>query len=81
MQSGSRQPTLVTVAEDREFKRIKMQTIWLLVQTCIVPIITYGSETWHLKKQEKKKMNQILDKIIKKNTYDTRFYTKRGIIY
>ena len=58
--------TLITVAEDREFKNIKMQAIWTLVQTCIIPIITYASETWHLNKQEGKKLNQILDKILKR---------------
>ena len=58
--------TLLTVAEDREFKKIKMKTIWLLVQTCIIPIITYASETWHLKKQERKRLNQTLDKIIRR---------------
>ena len=32
--------TIITVAEDREFKKIKMQTIWTLIHTCILPIIT-----------------------------------------
>ena len=58
--------TLLAVAEDREFKEIKMQAIWKLVQTCITPIITYASETWHLTKQENKKLNQCLDKIIRR---------------
>ena len=31
--------TLIAVAEDREFKGIKMQAIWVLVSTCITPII------------------------------------------
>ena len=57
---------LLAVAEDREFKKIKMESIWTLVQTCIVPIITYASETWHLNMQEKKNLNQILDKIIRR---------------
>ena len=43
-----------------------MQTIWTLIQTCIVPIITYASETWHLNKQETKKLNQVLDKILRR---------------
>ena len=58
--------TLLAVAEDREFRQIKMQTIWTLVQTCIVPLITYASETWQPKKQERKKLNQILDKILRR---------------
>ena len=58
--------TLIAVAEDREFKKIKMQAIWVLVNTCIMPIITYASETWTLTKQEEKKLNQIMDKIIRR---------------
>ena len=58
--------TLIAVAEDREFRGIKMQAIWTLIQTCITPLITYASETWHLSKQECKKLNQILDKIIRR---------------
>ena len=58
--------TLIAVAEDREFKGIKMQAIWVLVNTCITPLITYASETWTLTKQEEKKMNQMLDKIIRR---------------
>ena len=58
--------TLIAVAEDREFRSIKMQAIWLLVNTCITPLITYAAETWTLTKQEEKKLNQILDKIIRR---------------
>ena len=43
-----------------------MQSVWLLVSTCIVPIITYASETWHTTKQEEKKLNQMLDKILRR---------------
>ena len=43
-----------------------MQAIWVLVNTCITPIITYASETWTLTKQEEKQLNQILDKIIRR---------------
>ena len=58
--------TLIAVAEDREFRGIKMQAIWTLIQTCITPIVTYASETWHINKQETKKLNQILDKVIRR---------------
>ena len=46
--------TLIAVAEDREFKKIKMHAIWTLVQTCIIPLITYASETWHLLNGERR---------------------------
>ena len=58
--------TLITITEDRDFKGIKMASVWLLVSTCIIPIITYASETWDATKQERKKLNQILDKIIRR---------------
>ena len=46
--------TIVAVAEDQNFKNIKMECIWKLIQTCIVPIITYGCETWEPLKSEMK---------------------------
>ena len=58
--------TLLTIAEDREFKGIQMESIWKLIKTCIVPIITYACETWEPNKQEMKKLNQMLDKIIRR---------------
>ena len=58
--------TIVAVAEDQNFKNIKMECIWKLVQTCIIPIITYGCETWEPLKGEMKSLNQTLDKILKR---------------
>ena len=58
--------TILAVAEDREFKGIQMRCIWKLVDTCIIPIITYSCETWEPNKQEIKKLNQILDKILRR---------------
>ena len=58
--------TLIAVAEDRHFKGIKMESIWKLVKACIIPIITYACETWEPNKQEMKKLNQILDKILRR---------------
>ena len=58
--------TLLAVTEDRDFRGIKMASVWLLVSTCIMPIITYASETWRSNKQETKKLNQILDKIVRR---------------
>ena len=58
--------TIIAIAEDQNFKNIKMSCIWKLVKTCIIPIITYGSETWEPLKSEMKKLNQTLDKILKR---------------
>ena len=58
--------TLLTIAEDRHVKNIKMEVIWKLVKTCITPVITYACETWEPNKGEMKKLNQILDRIIRR---------------
>ena len=56
--------TVIAIAEDQNFKDIKMECIWKLVKTCIVPIITYTCETWEPNKGEMKTLKQILDKIL-----------------
>ena len=58
--------TILTIAEDRHFKQIKMGLIWKLIETCIIPIIVYGAETWTPNKQEMKKLNSMLDNILKR---------------
>ena len=58
--------TMIAIAEDQNFKNVKMGCIWKLVKTCIIPIITYACETWEPMKTEMKKLNQTLDKVIKR---------------
>lgn len=65
--------TLIAITEDREFKSIKMESVWLLVNTYIVPIITYTSETWILNKSERKNLNKILDTIIRINPKEAKY--------
>ena len=72
--------TIITVTEDSNFKGIKMESIWKLISTCIIPIITYGCETWEPNQQETKKLNQLLDKIIKR-TLMTPDSTPREALY
>ena len=43
-----------------------METIWQLIETCIIPIITYACELWDPNKEEKGTINRILDNIIKR---------------
>ena len=46
---------------------VEMQTIWTTLETCIVPIITYGGETMELRtNKEKKEINRMLENIIKR---------------
>ena len=58
--------TTLFIAGVDNFKGIQMDTIWTILETCIIPIITHGSETWDLNKTEKKKLNKILDNLIKR---------------
>ena len=58
--------TILAIAGDPLLKGIQMETIWKLVETCIIPIITYGSETWEPTKKETKSANQVLDSILKR---------------
>ena len=58
--------TIVNLLANKEFGNIQMAAVWKLVETCIIPIITYASETWKPNKQEQKNLNQILDNIIKR---------------
>jgi hypothetical protein len=58
--------TILGIAKDPQLKGIEMETIWKLVEVCIIPIITYSSETWNTTKSEMKEMNRILDNIIKR---------------
>ena len=58
--------TIMLLAGDSNFKNIEMETIWKLVETCILPIILYASETWNNNKAHTIEINQILDNIIKR---------------
>ena len=58
--------TILVIAGDKELKKIKMQTMWNLLEVCIKPIITYAAETWETTKKENKAINGIYDKIIKR---------------
>jgi hypothetical protein len=58
--------TIFIIAGDPTMKNIEMEVIWNLVEVCIIPIITYGSETWEMNKTEKNEANRILDNILKR---------------
>ena len=73
--------TIIYIANDKNFKGIEMETIWKLVETCIIPIITSGAETWKPNKDQMKKINRILDSIIKKNPNDPNIHAQREPIH
>ena len=58
--------TVLAIAGNQNFKEIEMETFWELLKTCIVPIITYAGEVCNPNKAETKKINGILDNIIRR---------------
>ena len=58
--------TILHILYNGNFCNIQMQVIWKLVETCIIPIITYATETYQPTKSETKTLNTILDNILKR---------------
>ena len=58
--------TIRIIAGNKDFKGLEMDTIWKLIETCILPIALYGSETWNNTKKQNTDINRILDNIIKR---------------
>ena len=58
--------TIFNLAGNEEFQSIEMSTIWKLVQTCLIPILTYGAETWVATKAEIKQAHKIMDNCTKR---------------
>ena len=71
---------MFTIAGNKHFHNIQMKTIWKMVETCIIPIITYAGETRTPNKTENKQLNNILDNIIKRILMVPRT-TPREVLY
>ena len=56
---------IIAETRNKEFKGMKMAAIWELVETIIIPIITYGSESWEPKKKEIAQIETIFNKALK----------------
>ena len=54
---------------NKEFKGIKMKAIWQLVDSIIIPILTYACESWMRTKEEKPKLQTIRNDAIKTILY------------
>ena len=57
---------IFNLAGNAEFNTIEMSAIWRLVHTCIIPILTYGAETWTPTKVEIKETQRILNNALKR---------------
>ena len=55
---------IIAIAGNQEFTNIKI--IWKLVNSCIIPTIMYGAETWMPRETEMKNLQKILDNVLKR---------------
>ena len=72
---------MLAIAGDRHFKNIHMETIWKLMSSCIIPIITYAGETRKPTRKKTKKTKPTTGPHHKKDTNGTTVHTKRSTIY
>ena len=61
--------TIIAETGNKEFKGIKMQAIWQMVDAIIVPIMTYSCEGWDTNKEDKNKLQTIFSEAIKTILY------------
>ena len=57
---------LIALTGNATFHEIEMETIWTVVETCILPIITYSGEAWGNSKKDYKEANTIYENILKR---------------
>ena len=49
---------IITETGNKEFKGLKMQAIWQLLDATVISIMTFGSEGWNLSKKKKTNSKQ-----------------------
>ena len=57
--------SVIAETGNKEFKGIKMQAIWQMVDAIIIPIMTYACEGWTTNKEENKRLQCIFNETIK----------------
>ena len=57
--------TILNTAGYNDFNKIQMEVIWKLVNTCIIPTLTYSAEAWIPTKKEIQEIQKILDNALK----------------
>ena len=58
--------TVFNLGGNDEFRHIEMTYIWKLVQACLMPIMTYGAQTWVPTQTEMKQAQKNMDNVIKR---------------
>ena len=56
---------IITETGNKEFKGMKMQAIWQMVEATIIPILTYGAEGWSLRQKEERQIQSAFTKVLK----------------
>ena len=56
---------IITETGNKEFKGIQMEAVWQLVDSIIIPILTYGAEGWDPTKTELQQLQTIMNKALK----------------
>ena len=57
---------MMALTGNSTFSQIEMETIWTVMEACIIPTITYSGEAWHPSKKNLQETNQIMDNILKR---------------
>ena len=58
--------TAMAIAGSTDLKNMELKVIWELIETCILPIITYGWEATNPRRCDEKQLKQIVDNLIKR---------------
>ena len=57
---------MMALTGNSNFNQIEMETIWTVLEACIIPIITYSGEIWEVTARNYKTPNMIMDNILKR---------------
>ena len=71
---------MLSITGSVDFKGIELEAIWQLLESCIIPIITYAAEANNYTKKEVKQLNSILDALLKRILM-TPVSTPREVLY
>ena len=57
---------IFNLAGNDNFSNMEMKVVWKLVDTCIIPIITYAAEAWMATKSEMEQLEKIFSNTLKR---------------
>ena len=58
--------TIFNLTGNDNFSNMEMKVVWKLVDTCIIPIITYAAEAWMPTKTEMEQLEKIFSNTLKR---------------